>query len=513
MTLHGLSLIAGSSGTPTDITFQAHSPAGGPPLAPAYHEATPSELAAATRAAAEAFPIFSRTPASTRASLLTRIAESLTAHADAITDRFVAETGLPKGRAQGELERTCGQLRLFATLLSTPDWAEPRHEAALPARQPQPRPELRSLLRPIGPVAVFGPANFPLAFGVAGGDTASALAAGCPVVVKAHSSHPGVSELVGQIVTAAVREAGLPGGVFSLLFGGGAAVGTRLLEQPAIKGAGFTGSRSVGTGLFRLCNERPQPIPFFGELSSINPVFLFPTALAERPDALADGLAASMTLGCGQFCTNPGLVIHHGSATDVERFTSHLVERLSATAPALMLNLRTRREFTAGVARLAATPGVRTLLRATSDNGTGPASPALFACDVPTFLAQPTLHEEVFGPCTLLISAASLDDMLTLASHLEGQLTAGLHHAGDDLRAAAPLLVALEALAGRLVFNGWPTGVEVCSAMVHGGPWPATTDNRFTSVGTGAIRRWLRPVCWQNAPAAAMPLTAVSLQS
>ena len=511
MTLHGLSLLAGAVGTPTGVTFHAQSPADGAPLRPAYHEASPTEVAIAARAAAEAFPVFSRVSAVERAALLSRIADGLVAHASEIADRFVAETGLPSGRAQGELERTCGQLRLFATLITGPEWAEPRQDPALPSRQPQPRPELRSLLRPIGPVAVFGPANFPLAFGVAGGDTASALAAGCPVVVKAHSSHPGVSELVGRIVAEAVRDSRLPAGVFSVLFGGGAAVGGILLEQPYIKGAGFTGSRSVGTTLFRLCANRPQPIPFFGELSSINPVFLLPAALAERTDAIADGLAASMTLGCGQFCTNPGLVVHRGRAADLERFTARLVERLRTTPHALMLNTRTRREFTAGVARLAATPNVRTLLRADADAGSGPASPALFACDVATFLARPALHEEVFGPCTLLVAAASLDEMLTLAAHLEGQLTASFHHAGDDLATAAPLVAALETLAGRLVFDGWPTGVEVCSAMVHGGPWPATTDSRFTSVGTGAIRRWLRPVCWQNAPVAALPLASSAL--
>lgn len=505
MILQGLSLIGGASGTPTGVTFHAESPADGTPIAPAYHEATPAEVAAAARAATAAFSAFSRTDGAERAALLQRIADGLVAHTKALAERFVAETGLPRARAEGEIDRTCGQLRLFATLITGPDWAEPRHDPALPARQPQPRPELRSLLRPIGPVAVFGPANFPLAFGVAGGDTASALAAGCPVVVKAHSSHPGISEMVGHIVSGAVREARLPAGVFSLLFGGGATVGSRLLEEPAIKAAGFTGSRSVGTTLFRLCANRPQPIPFFGELSSINPVFMLPGALAERGESIADGLAGSMTLGCGQFCTNPGLVVHVGASADLARFQSRLLERLRATAPALMLNARTRREFAAGVERLAETPGVRTLARSSGDRGAGPATPALFATDVSTFLAQPALHHEVFGPCTLLVEAASIGEMLTLAGHLEGQLTASLHHAGNDLAAAASLVAALETLAGRLVFNGWPTGVEVCSAMVHGGPWPATTDSRFTSVGTGAIRRWLRPVCWQNAPTSAFP--------
>jgi NADP-dependent aldehyde dehydrogenase len=485
-------------------TFRATNPATGEALDPVFAEASPADVSRACELAAAAAPAFARSPGPVRAALLRAIADGIEALGDELTARFTAESGLPRGRAEGERARTCGQLRLFAALAETDAWRDPRHETALPERQPAPRPSLDYHLRALGPVAVFGPANFPLAYAVAGGDTASALAVGCPVLVKAHSSHPGVSALVGGVVAEAVRAAGLPPGVFSLLFGSGRSIGAALVKHPAVRAAGFTGSKAAGRELFNACAARPAPIPFFGELSSLNPVVLLPGALEARPRALAEGLSTSLTLGCGQFCTNPGLILLPGGSAAAEAFTSRLIELLAGTPAAPMLNLATRKGYSAGLARLAGTSGVETLLAAPAETGPGGchAAPGLFRCDAATFRGDPGLHEEVFGPATLLATYQDPADLLATLESLEGQLTASIH--GEEAEfadpASAPILAALEERAGRIVFNGFPTGVEVSAAMVHGGPWPATTDARFTSVGSAALQRWTRPVCLQNRP-------------
>ncbi len=505
MMLHGLSLINGVGATASGKTFRAFDPGAGKELEPVYHEALPAEAERACELAAEASAVYGRTSGGARGKFLRGIADEMEALGDSLLERFVAETGLPRGRAENERGRTCGQLRLFADLIEADGWAEVRQEAGQPDRKPQPKPELRSMLRPIGPVAVFGPANFPLAFSVAGGDTVSALAAGCPVVVKAHSSHPGTSELVGAAINRAARKANLPPGVFALLFGSGRSVGQPLVRHPAVRAVGFTGSKSAGRELYALCAARPVPIPFFGELSSINPVCLLPAAVAARGESIAEGLAASVTLGCGQFCTNPGLVLYVEHGPGAPAMIERLTERLRGTAPAPMLNPGTQRSYADGLARVGRTAGVETLLAGGDRSGSISAAAALFRCSSDTFRRQSSLHEEIFGPATLLIACRDLQDMTATVAALEGQLTGTIHQESGDLQMAADLLQVMEERVGRIVFDGFPTGVEVGPAIVHGGPWPATTDSRFTSVGTGAIRRWLRPVCWQNAPQGVLP--------
>lgn len=503
--LQGLSLIAGRSAPPGGRQFHAVNPATGAELSPAYSGASSDDIALACGEAARAFPLYRATTPAQRAEFLERIAGEIEGLGDVLIRRFVSESGLPAARAEGERARTCGQLRLFAGLAAAGAWVDARIDTAQPGRRPAPRPDVRSALAPIGPVAVFGPANFPLAFSVAGGDTASALAAGCPVVVKAHSSHPGTSELVGAAVKRAAAACGMPGGTFSLLFGDGRSVGTTLVQHPAIRGVGFTGSRSAGAALFALCNSRPRPIPFFGELSSLNPVFLLPRALADRPEVIAEGLHASVTLGHGQFCTNPGLVLYI-PGTGADAFVHRLAELMGGTPPGVMLNAGSLQSYRAGVERLAATPGIESLLPPSpAANQGGRAAAALFRTDAANLAARPTLTEEVFGPCTLLVRCRDLAEMQHIASQLEGQLTATIHASEEDLPDAAEPAGLAADFAGRIVFNGYPTGVEVCHAMVHSGPWPAATDSRFTSVGSQAVRRWLRPVCWQNAPAVLLP--------
>lgn len=469
-------------------------------------DATAGPIDRACRAAAEAFQHFGRTGRDARAALLEAIAREIDARGDAITATGSAETGLPAARLQGERGRTTGQLRLFAGHIRSSDPLDRRHDAALPDRQPLPRPDLRLMQRPVGPVAVFGASNFPLAFSVAGGDTASALAAGCPVVVKGHPAHPGTCELVAQAIQAAVAAAGLPAGVFSLVQGASHGVGSALVRHPAIKAVGFTGSLRGGRALFDLCAARPEPIPFFGELGSINPMFVLPAALAGRGDAIGAGWAGSLTLGVGQFCTNPGLaIVADGPAVDP--FLAATRRALGAVAAQTMLTDGIAAAFRAGRDRIAAINGVTALVAADADADADErqAAPVLFGTDGDTWLANPVLGEEVFGPLALVVRARDSDQMVEIARAIEGQLTCTLQVDADDTALAQRLLPVLETKAGRLLANGFPTGVEVCDAMVHGGPYPASTNFGATSVGTLAIRRWLRPVCYQNMPDALLP--------
>ena len=455
----------------------------------------------AVRAAEEAFWSYGYSSREERAAFLDAIAEEIEARGAEITEIGCQETGLPEARLQGERGRTTTQLRLFASHIRDGGYLDRRHDPALPERQPLPRPDLRLIQRPIGPVAVFGASNFPLAFSVGGGDTASALAAGCPVVVKGHDAHPGTGELVAEAIGAAISRCGLHPGVFSYIHGGSRDIGTTLVQHPLIKAVGFTGSLFGGRALFDLCAQRPEPIPFYGELGAVNPVFMLPEAVEARGTALAQAWAAALSMGAGQFCTNPGLAIVLQDQAEV--IAKAAGEALQAIAAQTMLTDGIARAYRDGVARLAAAEGVEPVLASISAART--ALPNLFRVSGADFLANHSLAEEVFGPTALLICAESPAEMLEIARSLQGQLTATLNLDAGDTELGRQLLPILERKAGRVLANGFPTGVEVCDTMVHGGPYPASTNFGATSVGTMAIRRFLRPVCFQNIPEALLP--------
>lgn len=506
MKLEGLSII-GQGRTPVaGPATPAINPATGAALGPDYFWAIPADVKTAVQLAAKAFTEFGKWPGKRRAGLLRRIAELIEANAAAIQERAHLETALPLARLLGETARTCGQLRLFATLIEQGWWLDARIDHADPNRKPLPKPDVRSMLLPLGPVVVFSSSNFPLAFSVAGGDTASALAAGCPVIVKPHQGHLGTSEMVGLCVQQAVKECGAPEGTFSMLYGAGREVGIALVKHPLVKAVGFTGSRAGGRALMDAAAARPEPIPVYAEMGSINPVFILPGALKQRAEEIASGLHASVTLGVGQFCTNPGLVfVERGEAATA--FLRKLEALVTATPPGTMLTADLCASYQAGVAKFSAASGVSSAagVDADFDLGKAQARAALFVTDAETFLANHSLMDEVFGPSTLVVQCSSREQLLAAADQLEGQLTATIHGTEDELAASGDLLGQLVTKAGRLLFNGFPTGVEVCHAMTHGGPYPACSDGRSTSVGTRAIERFARPVCFQNFPEGALP--------
>jgi NADP-dependent aldehyde dehydrogenase len=502
--LNGRSLIGFREGAASGEHFHAMDPTTGTTIDPEFVSATAEEIDSSVRLSTAAFEKFGRTSGRERGTFLRKIAENIEAVAAEVVERAGLETALPPARLQGEVARTCGQLRLFAQVAEEGSWVNARIDRADPERKPLPKPDIRSMLRPLGPVVVFGASNFPLAFSVAGGDTASALAAGNTVIVKAHPAHPGTSELIGRAIQQAVRDCGLPEGVFSLLFDAGTRVGAELVKHPAVKAGGFTGSLRAGRALMDLAASRPEPIPFFAEMSSTNPVFILPGALRERGDAIASGLHTSFTLGAGQFCTKPGMVfLPEGS--DGGKFTDKLRGLVNAPAAFHLLTGGIRSSFDAAVAKRKA-EGSATLVA----EGPEPAASGftvraeLFETNTASFLKS-ELSEEIFGPTTLLVRHESRDQLLQIARSLEGHLTATIHGTDEDLRNYADLVAILENKVGRLIFNGFPTGVEVTHAMVHGGPYPSTSDGRSTSVGSQAIFRFARPVCYQGFPDGALP--------
>jgi NADP-dependent aldehyde dehydrogenase len=506
MKLEGLSILGAGRVKASGQPLVATNPATGAALEPPYYSATADDVECAVQLAARAFAEFRRWSAKDRATLLRRVAELFEANAALIQHRAHEETALPTGRLQGETARTCGQLRLFASLIEEGWWLDARIDRADPDRKPAPKPDLRSMLAPLGPVVVFSSSNFPFAFSVAGGDTASALAAGCPVIVKPHHGHPGTSELAGLVIQQAVRDCHAPEGVFSMLFGSGREIGVALVQHPLVKAVGFTGSRAGGRALMDAAAARREPIPVFAEMGSINPVFLLPGALHQNAEGIASGLQASVTMGVGQFCTNPGLVFaENGPST--ETFLHKLETSMAATPPGTMLTPGLCAAYRKGVEKFAGIPGVRRFGAVEADPGGGnaQAGAALFVTGSETFFGNPALTEEIFGPSTLVVRCNSRQEMIEAAQNLEGQLTATIHGTASDLAANRDLVALLETKAGRLVFNAFPTGVEVCHAMTHGGPYPATADGRSTSVGTRAIERFVRPVCYQGFPDAALP--------
>ncbi len=502
----GVSLIGNGLSTRPGQAFQAINPATGETLEPQFHSAAADDIDRAANLAADAFPAFSNLPGRMRALFLRNIAAALAEAGTAIVERAQLETGLPLARLQGELGRTTGQLKLFADVLEEGSWVNARIDPADRDRKPLPRADLRSMLKPLGPVAVFGASNFPLAFSVAGGDTASALAAGNPVVVKAHPAHPGTSELVGRIIQNVAQKSGLPEGVFSMLFDAGIEVGAALVQHPAIKAVAFTGSAAGGKALMRLAADRPEPIPCYAEMGSVNPLFVLPGAMKQRAEQIAQGLQTSFTLGSGQFCTKPGLVFVPQGDSDL--FLETLKQGVDALGQHQMLTPGIAAKYKQAVQErtdekhaelLACSPAAPPDLAAK-------APAILFSTSLRDFLAKPELSEETFGPSTLLIHYGSLSELLEAAERLQGHLTATLHGTEEDLASAQSLVRVLENKVGRLLFNGYPTGVEVCHAMVHGGPFPATSDGRSTSVGSMAIYRFTRPICYQDFPDAALPV-------
>lgn len=503
MSLTGQSTIAGRSVRGNGGTSHSIDPSNGAVLEPTYFFIGESEIEDAAISAEKAFDFYRNTSPTDRAVFLESIAENLESIKKEIVERAHKETGLTVARLQGEHARTVNQLRLFAKELRLGAHQEVRIDSALPDRQPTPGPELRQRQVPLGPVAVFGASNFPLAFSVAGGDTASALAAGCPVIVKAHNSHAGTSELAGQAITKAVTKCKLPAGVFSIIFGPGASVGKSLAAHRAIKAIAFTGSQGAGTDLMRTAAGRPEPIPVYAEMSSINPVVLLPGAIAKDPDVIATGFVSSLTLGAGQFCTNPGLVlIPDDSSNIVEAIVSLVTKSTGQT----MLSSGISRAYEEGNKRLEDCGAELIAIGSVGASLNAPA-PTIFRCSAELLRSQPALQEEVFGYSALLVTYTGFEDLKTTLELMQGQLTATIHAADVDYPQVAEIMPILERKVGRIVFNGWPTGVEVNHAMVHGGAFPATSDSRTTSVGTLAIYRFQRPVSYQNFPNRLLPVS------
>ena len=499
--LTGKNLIAGEWRTGA-AQFTAVEAASGAALEPAVAQGSAQDVADACAAAAAAQPHYAALPLSQRAAFLRLMAEKIDALGDTLTQRAMTESGLPEARLNGERGRTVGQLRLFAEEVENGGWQGLRIDHAQPQRAPLPKPDLRMRKIPLGPVAVFGASNFPLAFSVAGGDTASALAAGCCVVVKGHPAHPGTSELVAGAILAAIREAGLPEGVFSLVNGTENALGEALVKDPRIAAVGFTGSRAGGLALMGHAAARPVPIPVYAEMSSVNPVVLMPARMEEAAESLGTAYVGSLSLGAGQFCTNPGIVLAvEGEAT--QRFIATVAEALAAIPAQTMLTPGIQSAYAKGIAAIA---GHGATLVGTGADGSGNCGRAhVFTVSGADFRANPALGHEVFGPSSIIVTCADMDEVAAILAGMEGQLTATLHMAPADYAAARALIPILEGLAGRIIANAWPTGVEVTHAMVHGGPFPATSDGRSTSVGTLAIDRFLRPVSYQDLPATLLP--------
>jgi 2,5-dioxopentanoate dehydrogenase len=504
--LTGKSIIGFREPNVAGDAFHATNPKTGEPLPQDFFSATAEEIDTAANLAQEAFAIYSRTSGYEKAAFLRAIAANIEGIAAEIIERAEEETALPKARLQGEVGRTCGQLRLFAQVVEEGSWTTPRIDRADPDRRPAPKPDVRSMLRPLGPVVVFGASNFPLAFSVAGGDSASALAAGNPVIFKAHPAHPGTSEFVGQALRDAVRECNFPKGVFSLLFDQGNEVGTALIKHPLVKAAAFTGSRYAGKILMGIAAARPEPIPFYAEMSSTNPVFVLPEALRQHADTIAGGLHISFTLGAGQFCTKPGIVFLP-EGEDAASFLTQLQKSVGGSAPFHLLTGAIRSSYRSGLVARKAKKSLRLLAEnhQSGSNDDQSVGAALFETDAQSLLKDPELAEEIFGPATLLVRHSDRSELLDAARALEGHLTATIHGTEQDLNDFSDLVAILERKVGRLVLNGFPTGVEVSHAMVHGGPYPATSDGRSTSVGSQAIFRFARPVCYQGFPNAALP--------
>jgi NADP-dependent aldehyde dehydrogenase len=503
--ISGQSIIGSHSALNTGQPFRATNPRTGENLPPAFFSAGPEEVHRAASLAQEAFATYGQISGREKGKFLCTIASKIDGAVDELVERAERETALPKARLQSETARTSGQLRLFAHVVEEGSWVMARIDRADAGSKP-PKPDLRSMLHPLGPVVIFGASNFPLAFSVAGGDTASALAAGNPVIVKAHPAHPGTSELVGQLVRECIQECNLPEGVFSLLLDSGTEVGVALVKHPLVKAVGFTGSHKAGRAIMDAAAARHEPIPVFAEMGSTNPVFILPGALRENGESISSGVYKSFTLGAGQFCTKPGLVFLPGN-DDAATFVDKLKSSVLESGQFNMLTSGIRSAYQSATGRRKAETGVKLLAErpaSANDQELGVGA-AIFEADTESFLRNPELAAEVFGPATLVVRHSSRAQVLELARSLDGHLTATIHGTEADLREFSDLIAILKNKVGRLVFNGFPTGVEVSHAMVHGGPYPATSDGRSTSVGSEAIFRFSRPVCYQGFPESTLP--------
>ncbi|WP_431127337.1 aldehyde dehydrogenase (NADP(+)) [Flagellimonas flava] len=504
MHLSGKNILGNDQSAEGATTFYANNPATGDALEVAFTEATQAEVDKAVELAESAFDVYRQKSGMERAEFLETIASELAKIVTSLVERCTLETGLPEGRLKGELGRTTGQLRLFASLLREGSWVDARIDRANPDRTPVPKPDTRQMQIALGPVGVFGASNFPLAFSVAGGDTASALAAGCPVVVKAHPAHPGTSELVGQAIANAAHLCNMPNGVFSLVHGASIAVGQAIVRHPLIKAIGFTGSFRGGKALFDEAARREEPIPVYAEMGSSNPVFMLPGALKENFGSLAAGLAGSVQLGVGQFCTNPGITIVPKSE-DAANFEKELEKQITTSESATMLTEAIQKNYVSGLETLKSKSEVTSLGKGSQTDGGAQGTAEVLTATATDFIADKEMEEEIFGPSTLLVKSENKEEMLEIAKNLNGHLTATVHGTDEDLKEYADLLKLLERKVGRLLINSFPTGVEVCHSMVHGGPFPATSDARMTSVGTEAITRFTRPICYQGFPDSLLP--------
>jgi 2,5-dioxopentanoate dehydrogenase len=503
--MHGQNILGAQLSAAGGKTFRAHAPREGRTLDPPFAEATPEEVNRALALAAQAASGLRRLGPEKISDFLLAVRDEIAALGDPLIERAAQETALDPDRLRGERERTLNQIRLFAEIVLEGSWVDARIDPALPDRKPLPRPDIRRMLQPIGPVAVFGASNFPLAFSVAGGDTISAFAAQNPVVVKAHPAHPGTSELVAGAIVKAAKAKSMPEGTFSMLHSLSPDSSLALVTHPETRAVGFTGSLRAGRALFDAAARRPDPIPVFAEMGSVNPVFVLSETLEQNTQAIADGLFRSVTLGVGQFCTCPGLVFGVGGDA-LRRFRERLVANFQSASPGSMLNPAISKGYAqkfqamSAVAGVGAYPAARP---AKAEHSEG--QPGVFTADARTWLGNSELHTEIFGPATVLIECQSDRELLDIAHHLEGTLTATIQGTPDELARHGDLIDVLSRKAGRLIFNGYPTGVEVGYAMHHGGPFPATTDEKFTSVGAAAIYRFARPICYQGFPDDLLP--------
>ena len=504
MSIYGFNYLGSEKSGLGVKVFQAEAAATNEVLEGAFKEATSAEIDKAVMKASKAFPLYKSKSAEERANFLDAIAEEILNLGDELIQRAMLESGLPQGRLTGERGRTMNQLKLFAKVVREGSWIDARIDPAMPDREPNPRVDIRQMHIPLGPVGIFGASNFPLAFSVAGGDTASALAAGCPVVVKGHPLHPGTSELVASAIVNAAEKTDMPDGVFSLVQGQSIEVGMGIVQHPLIKAIGFTGSYRGGKAIFDAANQRREPIPVFAEMGSTNPVFILPEALRNNLDTLPSGICNSLNLGVGQFCTNPGVIIAQESES-LEKLKAGLQTSIAAVGPGTMLGTGIKTNYINGVSKLEASENVEKLIGNENPETGNQALPQVFTTDAESFVSNKHLEEEVFGPAMLLVKSNNKNDLLEIANGLSGHLTASIFGTESELSEYGDLIDVLQSKVGRIIFNGYPTGVEVGHAMVHGGPFPATTAQQTTSVGTAAIKRFARPFCYQNFPQERLP--------